>query len=374
MAKQTKALISVLAIAIILTGGYFIYNKLLALKLSVPPEKTVPEKQIVSSGKIFPKLTISILPKFETVAYKSSSFSVSVKNEKGHPEVKNLNFALRGIAGEVSPTNVSINPGESTEFKVKLDKLEPGDYNLSLKITGEPEIDITRTVSIESRMVVGLDAYHTGGDLYNSDIWSGNYYEAGFAKYLRENGIKTKIIKSQLTPELLNSINTFIVVIPEQPFSSSEKKALKKFLDKKGGLLLIGFGGGTYESFLTFLNDIADSLHLRIRFTRSQGYVKGGWTTEITKNPITSGIEKIWWEGGYPLEVRPPMTPLVKKEGGIIYAIQHYSHGKIAIMLDTSLLRVTCHPLYAPGCLQQNQLNLNLVKWLSTPEIFEEMG
>jgi len=377
MPKQTKILIIVLVGVVVLISGFYIYNKLLIPKKTSISEKLRTREQPIIPEETGPKLIVSAPVAIETVAYKPSLFNVLIENEKGYQEAKDVNITLRGIIGTVSLSYVNISQGESKNFEVKLDGLEPGDYTLYLDINGKPDINISKTILIKSQIVVGLDGYHLFSDIWKGE--KGEYSEADFVKYLNENNIKTTIIDSKFSSEILEKLNVLIVETPEQPFSSIEKQELRNFLNKKGGLLLVGAHSvfGSEEKFVAFLNDLADSFHLEVKFARSSQYIPAGWTKEITKHPVTSGVEEVWCRSGYPLEIDIPMIPLVKREGGTIYAVQQYAKGKIGIIRDADALRISPLTSYEPECPQCNQLNLNLIKWLATPPTakeLEEMG
>jgi hypothetical protein len=192
MIKQTKFLISVFVILIALVGGFYIYNKLL-----------VSEKPVVSEEKPLSSMTISIPSELEVIAYKKSSFNFSIKNER-KDSLKDVNITLDGVSGEVTPNHIDIASNDLQEFEAKLDGIIPGNYILYLKIQAKPDIDITKTISLKSQVVVGLDGYHDISPGFPRNYWemegSDDWY---FVEYLHENNIKTEVIKSSFSPELL---------------------------------------------------------------------------------------------------------------------------------------------------------------------------
>ena len=391
MSKQIKILIGVFVAVAILVGAFFLYNKLLISEKPTAPKETTPQKPkepISSTEKISPKLSFSIPQKLEVPAYKTSSFNFSIENEKGYPEAKDVNIALslEETPISVTPNNISIAPGESQTFKVKLDKLEPGNYNLYLKIQSKPDISINKTIPLKSQIVVGLGYYHSN----LLQIWKREaakqekkYYEIiedyEMVKFLDRNDIKSEITDSPLSSEFLGKINVMIVLSQDlSPFSFNEKQELKNFLDNGGGLLLVA--PDYKEIGLANLNDLIEFLHLNVKINRRhEGWYAPGyfgmkekpeeWTNKITKHPLTSGIEQILYGGYYTLDIKPPMIPLVRLNGGeTIYAVQYYAKGKIGVIGSESVLK------YGDSCYQCQKLYLNLIKWLAAPEICEEMG
>jgi len=367
MIKQTKALLVTLIAIAVLSGGFLAYNKLIVSQKSLVPEKpeTTEEPTVPA-----PKLTISAPSEIEVTAYKAYSFNFSIKNEEKCQEAKDVNVTLRGIIGEISPSNITIPPGKLIEFKVKLDGLKPGNYTLYLETSGKPDVSIAKTISVKSQIVVGLDGYHfIFFGIRNKDAWKAEKYydEAKFVKYLNKNGIKTKTIESPFSPQVLKNINLLIIEDPLQPFLLNEKQELKNFLNDGNSLLIIGPSMlTTYHDDFTFLNDLLQSFHVRVKFSRSNQYIKKGWTNEIAEHPATLGVEKIWCDGGYALEIKEPVVPLVKREGGTIYAVQYYAKGKIGI-IGSGFYGLSISS-------ELGRLNLNLIKWLVTPEVYKEMG
>jgi len=372
MIKQTKFLISVFVILIALAGGFYIYNKLL-----------VSEKPVVSEEKPLSSMTISIPSELEVIAYKKSSFNFSIKNER--EDLKNVSIVLEGVLGEITPNNISVAPNVSQTFEVNLDELEPGNYNLYIKIQEEPNIDITKTISLKSQIVVGLDGYHDISPGFPKNYWeweeSDDWY---FVEFLHKNNIKTKVIKSSFSPEVLEGINVVIIKSPKQSFLSRERETLKSFLDQGGGLLLVC--SVAMPQVRPFTEDLFVWLNLQVKLGKDLAYSQRfgditfvqetdkGWTEEITEHSITSGIREIWHHRSYVLDIEKPMISLVKKDGKTIYAIQHYSRGKIGIIAAPDDL-ITVNPdRFTISSSNRNQLNLNLIHWLAKPEDYEEMG
>lgn len=386
MKKQTEILIGIFIITVILAGGFFTYNKKL-----VPEKLKAPESPVVLQEKPLPELTISIPSKVEIVAYKPYLLNFSIKNERGHLEAKkvNITLSLDKTPILIKPNNTNIGPGESQDFEAKIDKLEPGDYKLYLKIIGKPKISISKTIPLKSQIVVGLDGYHTYNYYGSGSVWK-KKFECGsqylctgrdylFVKNLNDNNIKTIIIESQLSSEILKDINVLLILAPDinSPLLPDEITELKRFLNNNGGLLLIAPQYYTHtddKNCITNLIKLAKSLNLKIKeFTLWYPEVglyetQKEWTKEITQYPVTLGVEEILYDGVFTFEVEPPLISLVKLHGHPIYAIQYYSNGKIGIIGSDSVLS------YGKKCHQCQKLHLNLIKWLATPEVYEERG
>lgn len=378
MTNSIKILSGIFVIIAILIGGFFIYNQLLAPKKPVVP--VVPEKPEVLEEKLFPKLIISTPSELEVIAYKASSFNFSIENEKEYPEAKNVNVTLilKEIPILVTPNNINIAGGESQNFEAKLRGLEPGDYELFLKIDGKPEVSIIKTISLKSQITVGLDELHAAqSPTIPSYLWKtydgkmhfpphGEY----FMNHLKEKNIKINIIESPLTSEILKNINVLIIAKPARPISPDEVQAIKNFLNQGGGVLLAG-SHATYMDTSPLLNDVAERLHLLLKF--SYYYLSPyTWTKEITDHQITSGIKEIFYQGCV-LEVEAPWITLVKQDGRTVYAVQFYAKGKIGAIGSGEMFE-TRHLEICRSCLE---LNFNLIKWLATPptpQELEEMG
>ena len=379
MTNQTKILIGILVVLVILVGGLFVYNKLLIPEKPIVPERPTPEKPAIPSERVSPKLSVSIPSRLEMTAYKSFSFNFSFGNERGYPEAKDVNITL--TLGEtsilVTPNNVNIASGESQNFKAEFNKIPPGDFNLYLKIEGKPDISISKIIPLKSQIVVGLDEYHVGripcwekGTTVFRAVPLGT---TNFLEYLGKENIKTEIFNSRLTTETLKNINVLIIAYPTQPISISEKEAIKKFLNQGGGLLLAASHlQKETEEIRTFaINDLAVSLNLPLKFsTRFCTFddFSNVWVQEIIGHPVTSGINAVLRQCGT-LDTDLPLISLVKQDGKGIYAIQYYSNGKIGAIASgevfTNQVFDTCH--------QCQELNLNLIKWLATPPTPEEI-
>lgn len=238
------------------------------------------------------------------------------------------------------------------------------------------EENIGTTIPLKSQIVVGLDEYHVG----RTPCWDkGTTVFRGmplgtneFLNYLKKENIKTEIINSKITPEILENINILIIAYPVEPFSESEKETLRDFLSKGGGVLLAASHyGGTEESRVFVVNDIAESLNLNIKFHNySCNTVPNNWTKEIIEYElITSGINAVLTQCGYidvGISTIPLVKQIVKQEKKVIYAIQYYSKGKMGKIGIVASGEVFTNQIF-DACSQCQELNLNLIKWLATP-------
>jgi hypothetical protein len=398
--NQKEILILIFVILIISIGGFLIYNEML-----------ISEKPPVSEEETLSDLTISAPSELEVVAYKKSSFNFSIKNER-KDSLKDVNITLDGVSGEVTPNNIEITPNDLQTFEVKVDKVTPGDYTLFLKIQAKPDVDITKTISLKSQVVVGLDGYHN----YNYDgignCWRKefetekslgplinetpshpfvqyiskecrNHYCAGryypFAENLEQVGIKTEIIESPFSSDMFDKINVLVLLPPYigREFSFTEKDELEKFLNKGGGLLLVEPGYFNCSAVNPNFKDLIEKLHLNVslgihrKCARGEEYPTIKEIEEFSKwsleHQITAPGEAFPYSGFFVLRVKPPMTSLIElNKGETIYAIQRYAKGKIGIISSTMQLELR----YAIT----GMLHYNLINWLAEPEVYEEMG
>jgi len=404
MMNQKEILILIFVILIISIGGFLIYNEML-----------ISEKPPVSKEETLSDLTISTPSELEVVAYKKSSFNFSIKNER-KDSLKDVNITLDVVSGEVTPNHIDIASNDLQEFEVKLDGIIPGNYILYLKIQEEPNIDITKTISLKSQVVVGLDGYHNHNEnpksaigncwrekfetkicyerlieenpdypfvAYISNDCEGNFCRGRyfpFAKNLENFGMKTEIIESPFSSDMFDKINVLVLLPPYigRQLSFTEKDELEKFLNKGGGLLLVEPG---YFNCLPAVNpnfkDLIETLHLNVRLRIHRNCVRGKerptvreieefskWSLE---HQITASGEAFPYSGFFVLGVKPPMTSLIElNKGETIYAIQYYAKGKIGIISSTMQLELR----YA----STGMLHYNLINWLAEPEVYEEMG
>lgn len=370
-----KILIGIFVIlVVVLVSGFFIYDRFLILeKTPTSEEPSASEETVSPEEKLPPKLIVSAPSELEVVAYKSYIFNFSIKNEEEYAAAENINISLGGITGTINQNNVLIEGGKSKSFEVRLDGLLPGEYLLSVNIKGEPAINITKDIFVKSQIVVGLEQYHTYNQIWKEALSNDGLLPEGISKpywafidYLNRQGVKTKIIKSRLTPEVLEGINVLVIAIPFQPFLSDEKDTLKRyFLDQGGGLLLAG-DFNNYMKVNTRLNELTECLHSGIKF--NSDYVEK-WTTQITNHPVTTGIETIFYTQGCSLEVTAPAAlALIKVDGKDVLVVQHYSYGKIASIGSDGIFSMTENI-----CRQCLELDFNLIKWLAVPLTKEEL-
>lgn len=368
--RRIEILIGILLISAGIIGGFLIYDGLSVLTKQVIPYKSISEKATSFVETIFSQspLNVSIPKTLEAAAYKPSSFTFSIKNENKDLPAGNVMVNLEGVKNTITPNNIIIEKGGTQTFEAKLDGAPPGEYLLSLKIRGEPKIDITKNILLKSQIAVGLDEYHT----YSGRISWKEGPQREFVRQLRENGVRPVIIESKFTPEILEKINVLVITMPSQPFLSDEKFSIKENLLNKGGGLLLAGDSNDYMGVNGQLNDLAGYLHLDARFNSDS---IEEWTKEIIAHPITYGIETIFY-GGSSLNVKEAMTTVIKVRGKDVFAVQYYGSGKIAVSGGGSIFNI-CYDSKSKICEKYRQFNSNLIKWLATPptqEELEEMG
>jgi hypothetical protein len=326
------------------------------------------------------ELIVSMPQELEIMAYRESSFDFSIKNEKEN-DLDNLNITLEGAPGKINPNNINIKSNESKNFKLTFDSLKPGEYDVFLKIQADPDTYVNKSVSLKSKIVVGLDGYHDRSPGFPRNYWEReNSDEWYFVEFLHENDIETKVINSSFSPEVLKKVNIIIIKSPKKIFLSDERETIKNFLNEGNGLLLVS--SIAMPQVRSFTEDLFDWLGLRVELAKfeSDSYVRYfesnfGWTNEIKKHSITEGINEIWHNRSYILDTQEPVFSLVEKKSFTIYAIQNYSQGKIGIIVSPhDLVGIKRDQITNLSSSNRNQLNLNLIKWLARPEIYEEMG
>jgi len=381
MTNQIKILIGIFVI-IIIVGGFFIYNRLFIIpEKPLLPEKPTPETPTIPSEKISPKLSVSIPQKLEIVAYRPFSFEFSIENEQGYPEAKDVNVTL--ALGEtsilVTPNNVNIGPGESQNFKAELNKITPGNFTLYLEIKGKPDISISKSIPLNSQIVIGLDQYHARPSTWRINqrdcpecrtFWS--IQTGKFMEDLSKENIKVIIIESPLDDKVMEKINVLVIGgYLNKVVTPTEIKELKNFLNQQGGLFLVGSGSGSVLTERLLFNDLIESLHLLVKINEDDCNIGGRYTKEIIKHDITAEAAVLGGilYFGCSLKTEIPLIPLVTYENRTFYAIQYYAKGKIGVMGSFEML-TDARLDKCPFC---RKINLNLIKWLATPPTPEEI-
>ena len=381
MTNQTKILIGILVVLVILVGGLFVYNKLLIPEKPIVPERPTPEKPAIPSERVSPKLSVSIPSRLEMTAYKSFSFNFSIGNERGYPEAKDVNITL--TLGEtsilVTPNNVNIASGESQNFKAEFNKIPPGDFNLYLKIEGKPDISISKSIPLNSQIVIGLDQYHARPSTWRINqrdcpecrtFWS--IQTGKFMEDLSKENIKVIIIESPLDDKVMEKINVLVIGgYLNKVVTPTEIKELKNFLNQQGGLFLVGSGSGSVLTERLLFNDLIESLHLLVKINEDDCNIGGRYTKEIIKHDITAEAAVLGGilYFGCSLKTEIPLIPLVTYENRTFYAIQYYAKGKIGVMGSFEML-TDARLDKCPFC---RKIILNLIKWLATPPTPEEI-
>jgi plastocyanin len=362
------------------------------------------------------ELIVSMPQELEIMAYRESSFDFSIKNEKEN-DLDNLNITLEGAPGKINPNNINIKSNESKNFKLTFDSLKPGEYDVFLKIQADPDTYVNKSVSLKSKIVVGLDGYHVYNYPYGTfgNCWKGNFESerlaesfveneptglfsinisnncrgsscvgrySYFSKSLEASGMKTKIIESPFFSKMYNDFNIFVIlphVFSKNRFSFTEKNELKKFLDKGGSLLIIEPGyyypchmTNNHKYLFDFLNiDLELMIHRPcIEYSKEKPSDIDSileYASLKLEHPITVSVERFPYAGFFTIKSETPLNSLLELEGRkTIYAIQNYSNGKIGIISSTMQLEMRNHDIYS--------LHESLIRWLVLPEECEEMG
>jgi tetratricopeptide (TPR) repeat protein len=188
---------------------------------------------------------------------------------------------------------------------------------------------------------------------------------------LRDNGYNVSFNYGDVTSELLQTTDIFVIALPTTRFSDAEKGAILNFVTKGGGLLLVGESKGYDDDYgiLLPLNDISLSFGILFQADairdedhnislRETPYPEIPLISDMVSHPVTMGVKQFFLGSGSSLKVLPPAFTLAfasgsaypdkndnqKKdadEGGaiIVLAASEYGDGRVVAIGDSDLWR-----------------------------------
>jgi len=132
--------------------------------------------------------------------------------------------------------------------------------------------------------------------------------------YLIMKGIKTRIIKENITEEILKNAGVIVVFNPGIKFLQKEKEIIYEFL-KNGGSLLVAGDHTDVTGIMEPINDLIKPTGIKLNFDTALPF-NSGWdySLEKRKHPILNNIindydTSIWV--GASLDINFPASPLI---------------------------------------------------------------
>ena len=194
--------------------------------------------------------------------------------------------------------------------------------------------------------VVGFDATHAP-QAGNAD-WTISGAYSDLARFLEEDGFEIREHRAApLSLEALEAYDVFVLPEPNEPFSLLEMKALRAFVAKGGGLLMIADHSGSDRD-----GDSWDSVDILTRLGAPMGlYFHHRWFTEVplggevSAGPLTRWVEDVPVYGattmGYLKARRPSLGALKssvkgKGRGRSVLGGVRFASGRVVAFGDSS--------------------------------------
>ena len=293
-------------------------------------------------------------------AYRDYDLYFAIKNDLESPiKVKSISAEKGGFGQFDAAMPLAELPAKGEKvFSITVpgSLLFPGKTAVDISAQTDSGQTISGRIELETAVRIGFEQYNSSECFIADEYYPDDFEKCDqFLAYLLKSGYSVPVIKTKLTPEILDSLNVLVISYIIQPLMTDERIALSRFLDSGGGLLLVG----SFEDTNSILNDLADQLGLSIGFNFDE-YTPEKWTKDIeTESEITRGVESITYAGST-LEIKPPAFPLARQEGKILYAAQELQSGRVAAIGGYYMLRNDFQ-----YCNQCRQLNVNLLNWLA---------
>lgn len=235
------------------------------------------------------------------------------------------------------------------------------------------------------RLDIPLDR-HTFGTLsvYNYSEWQAA---------LERRGQRVERITEALSEERLAGADVLIVKTPTEPYTLAETAAIQRFVERGGGLFLVGDHNDVF-GMNTILNSIAAPFGIRYR-DDALGEIgrEGGQVIDPRRypwHPLVAALEPLHFMTSCSLEIRPPAKALLWMTSGFgddpdfgknnfigdgrlvegerqaplaQMASARFGRGKVLAFSDSTLL--SNFSLYFPGV---RQIALGGVAWLGAPD------
>jgi uncharacterized membrane protein len=211
-------------------------------------------------------------------------------------------------------------------------------------------------------------------------------YYSDLSRFLGGKGERVDILRNPpITKSSLKNYEVFVISFPQESFQVKEINAIVEFVEKGGGLFLIG-EEWNFNYFKNNLNAISTRFKVKFnddevldpknivldsndRFGDNYFAIR-----ELSDHQITRGLNEVIFYGGCSLKLNGTSTVLVKggeysyssegyyKPGEFppIVAIVNHGKGKVVCLGDGSILRDT---FINEG--NNKQLILNIIDWLS---------
>ncbi len=229
--------------------------------------------------------------------------------------------------------------------------LNEGEYNVTAYAQPVPGENITSdntaTAMVKVQVVKGyvlFDQTHMTNNIGMYSTWITNLQNKGYVVNLYNNSTGT------ITSTVLEGYNAFVTINPQMEYSDAELSAIKGFVDKGGGLLVIGgYNSGFYTSLTAFAG-----------ITWTYGGVSG-FTTHITPHEVTQGVSQVYlFDPMTMMNLNGSAQALVEDNYmEIMLAVNWYSSGRVMGFADQY-----CLSDLAIGEASNLQLATNMIAWL----------
>jgi thermitase len=210
--------------------------------------------------------------------------------------------------------------------------------------------DNTATVMVNTVMVKGyvlFDQTHITNSVDIYSTWITNLRNEGYIVNLYNNST------GSITSTVLERYDAFVTINARLSYSDAELNAIKEFVDKGGGLLVIG---DDYPDIYTNLTAFAG-----ITWTFAQ-YVFGGYTTNITPHEVTQGVSQVYLSGPTAMiNLNASAQALVSDNymGHTVLAVNWHGPGRVMGFADQYSLSN-----YFIGFADNLRLATNMIAWL----------
>jgi len=207
--------------------------------------------------------------------------------------------------------------------------------------------DNTATAIVKVQAVKGyvlFDQTHMTNSIDMYSTWITNLRNKGYVVNLYNNST------GSITSTVLEGYNAFVTINAQMSYSDAELGAIKEFVDKGAGLLVIG---GGYPDFYTSLTAFAG-------ITWTYGGVSG-FTTNITPHEVTQGVSQVYlfWPTTM-MNLNGSAQALVRDNYmEIMLAVNWHGGGRVMGFADQYSLSN-----FAIGMADNLQLATNMIAWL----------
>jgi len=349
------------------------------------PAQPWPHENPLVSPSGFAVVSLDITPP-EVTAGETVAITAVVENIGGSEGTYTAVLTVDGATVETKEVALAAGTSKTVSFSLVKDK--PGTYQVGIGgLTSSLKV-------IEEKPLVLFDESHGVGKIQVGPSAVSMTVDDGYrslASLLSNNGFDVKpLSKGPITEEILSNASVFLLhayAFTTSPLLQSEIESIEKFVNRGGGLLLLGESGYMQDnalagkfgiSLLPFVVcDPTDSTHVQPFHLKVHNFASHEITNSI------SGFQLDW---GQPLTVHPPAFPLafgdedcwtendyngVKNEGEysgeiIVAAASTYGNGRVVVVGDSSAF-ANLDPINYVGLLEYDtrRFALNIFAWLS---------